>query len=304
MIFGIDLQPGDRIITSVAEYGSNFIAYLQLAKRRGVVIDVVPEETNGELSLEKLEECLSGSQRRPKLISISHVPTSSGRVYDAEGVGKLARAYGVPYLLDACQSVGQLPVDVKALNCTFLSATSRKYLRGPRGAGFLYIDRNALAGFEPAALDVRGAHWESKNAYAMRHDARRFEQFEMSVAAKVGLGTAVEYALGVGLQTARRRIDHLATLMRRRLEACDGVEVRDKGARLCGIVSFTVEGVSGSEVQRAAGVEGINVSISSIGSSRLDFEARGLRDVVRASVHYYNTEWEIDALVAVVKTLV
>ena len=138
----------------------------------------------------------------------------------------------------------------------------------------------------------------------MRHDARRCEQFEMSVAAKVGLGTAVEYALGVGLQTARRRIDHLATLMRRRLGACDGVEVRDKGARLCGIVSFTVEGVSGSEVQRAAGVEGINVSISSIGSSRLDFEARGLRDVVRASVHYYNTEWEIDALVAVVKTLV
>ncbi|CAD7702548.1 unnamed protein product [Ostreobium quekettii] len=304
VVFGMDFQPGDRILTSVAEYGSNFINYLQLAKRRGISIDVVCEEPSGDISLENLEELLTGGPAPPKLISISHIPTSSGRVYDAEGVGRLASQYGVPFLLDACQSVGQLPVDARRLNCTFLSGTSRKYLRGPRGAGFLFVAKSALdAGFEPCALDVRSAQWTSREGYKMRSDARRCEQFEMSVAAKVGLGVAVKYALDVGLEAMWHRIRHLAGLLRSRLGEIRGVQTRDVGPNLCGIVSFDVEGVDAAEVAAALKAERISVSVSGIDSSRLDFEKRGLRDVVRASVHYYNEEWEIERVGEAVQRL-
>lgn len=300
-------KPGDRILTSLSEYGTNYITYLQLKKRFKIEVDVIPETAEGDICLSSLEQEINDASKAPVvLISLTHIPTSSGRVYDAQRVGSLAKKYGIVYLLDACQSIGQMKVDVREIGCDMLSGTGRKFLRAPRGSGFLYCSSKILMmdKFEPASLDVSSAEWQSDELYKVKPTAIRFEKYEMSFAAKVGLGIALRYCNDVGIESIELRIQWLASRLRAKLHAIDQVKVCDVGARLCGIVSFTVAGVSSDDVHTSLQtVHGISTSVSRITSSRLDFENRGLVDIVRASVHYYNTETEIDALVNAVKKI-
>jgi cysteine desulfurase/selenocysteine lyase len=203
----------------------------------------------------------------------------------------------VPFLLDACQSVGQLQVDVERIGCDMLSATGRKFLRGPRGTGFLYVRRALLERLEPPFLDLHAATLTAPDRYEMRPDARRFENWESDVAARIGLGVAVDYALEWGLEAIEARVTVLAETLRERLRAVNGVRVHDQGFRRCGLVTFTVEGVSCEQVQRALRERSVRTTISRARSAQLDMPRRGLAEVVRASVHYYNTEDELDRLV-------
>jgi len=298
--------PGSRILTSLSEYGTNYITYLQLKKRFKIEVEVIPETAKGDICLSSLErEINDGSKGPVALISLTHIPTSSGRVYDAEGVGKLAKKYEIVYLLDACQSIGQLRVDVHEIGCDMLSGTGRKFLRAPRGSGFLYCSSEIMETFEPATLDVSSAEWQSGERYKMKPTAIRFEKYEMSFAAKVGLGIAVQYCNDAGIESIERRIQWLAFQLRSKLDSIDQVQVCDVGARLCGIVSFMIAGVPAGDVHTALQTEhGISTSVSRITSSRLDFENRRLVDIVRASVHYYNTTTEIEALVFAIKNIV
>ncbi len=283
-------RPGDRILTAQAEYGSNYIAYLQIAKRKGIVIDAVPNDETGQLSLSALENMIDD---RVKLITITHVPTNGGLVNPAIGVGRIANRAGIPYLLDACQSVGQMPVDVQEIGCDMLTVTGRKYLRGPRGTGFLYIRPAMFERFEPLMLDNHAATWTSHDTYKIRVDARRFENWEDYVAGKIGLGVALDYALGWGLENSYARVMQLASSFRAQLSARNGVTVRDIGRETCGIVTFTGDGFGPDEIRAEMARKKINVTHSTRFSTRLDMDERGLDSVVRASVHYYNTEGEI-----------
>lgn len=295
--YALRFQPGDRILTARAEYASNYLAFLQVARRTGAEIVTIPCDESGAVSLPALERLIDD---RVKLIAVTHVPTNGGLVNPAEGIGRLARAAGVPFLLDACQSVGQMPVDVAAIGCDMLSATGRKYLRGPRGTGFLYVRQSLVERLEPPFVDLHAATWVAPDAYEIRPDARRFENWESYVAGRLGLGAAVDYALAVGLDAIAARIDILAARLRRMLDEIPGVVVRDLGTRRCGIVSFTrADEASDALKARLAGLN-MNVSVSRPSSTLLDFEARGVPEVVRASVHYYNTEDEIDRFVAAV----
>ena len=184
--------PGDRILTAQAEYAANYVAYLQVARRTGAVIEVVPSDASGQLDVAALERMIDG---RVKLIAITWVPTNGGLVNPAAAVGRVARAHGITYLLDACQAVGQMPVDVAALGCDLLAATGRKFLRGPRGTGFLYVREALLERLEPPMLDHFAAPWVARDRYRLRDDARRFETWENNYAARLGLGVAVDYAL-------------------------------------------------------------------------------------------------------------
>ncbi|HVJ39867.1 MAG TPA: aminotransferase class V-fold PLP-dependent enzyme [Dongiaceae bacterium] len=298
--YSLRFQPGDRILTSVAEYASNYIAFLQIARRQGVEILAVPNDDHGQISVTALRDLIDA---RVKLIAITHVPTNGGLIQPAAAVGAIARAHGIPYLLDACQSVGQLQVDVEAIGCDFLSATGRKYLRGPRGTGFLYVRRAWLDRLEPPFLDLHAANWVAADRYEMLPDAKRFENWERSVAGVLGLGAAVDYALAIGLPAIEADLRRKAAILRQKLAALPGVIVRDIGEEQGGIVTFTREGVASADIKAGLARSGINVSVSRRSSTYLDMTARHLADVVRASVHYYNAEEEIDRLVAAVGSI-
>ena len=301
LFYAIPLRKGDRILTAQCEYGSNYIALLQRAKQTGAIVEVVPNDAHGQLSTQALREMLDA---HVKLIAITHVPTNGGLVNPAREVGEVARQAGVLYLLDACQSVGQMPIDVQAIGCDMLTATGRKFLRGPRGTGFLYVRHDILDQLEPPFLDMQAAEWVTKDKYVVRQDARRFETWEINIAGKIGLGVAVEYALGWGLEAIEERVVALAAMLRERLGAIAGVVVQDQGQKQCGIVTFTVEGAASGVVKERLAVHNINVWTSPCRSTRLDMEARGLEDVVRASVHYYNTEDEIERLCRAIAQLI
>ena len=215
----------------------------------------------------------------------------------------VAEAAGVPYLLDTCQSVGQIPIDVTELHCDFLVGTSRKYLRGPRGMGLLYVAERWFEHLEPVALDLFGARWLAGDRYQMRPDARRFELFEQNMAAKAGLRAAVEYAVDVGVESSWARVQTLGTALRTLLSAIAGVEVLDRGPVRCGIVTFTVRGHTPAEVKAALTAQRINVSTSTIWSARYDMARNAPDGVVRASVHYYNTDDELELLARAVASL-
>jgi selenocysteine lyase/cysteine desulfurase len=231
------------------------------------------------------------------------VPTNGGLVNPAEGIGEIAREHGVLYLLDACQSVGQMPVDVSRIGCDMLSLTGRKFLRGPRGTGVLYVRRDLLERLEPPFLDLHAAEWVQHDRFEIRKDARRFENWETNVAGKMGLGVAVEYALQWSLDSIWDRVRALASQLRESLAELPGVDVRDLGRVKCGIVTFTVAGTGASEIRDRLASGGINVSVSACNYTRLDMTARDLEELVRASVHYYNTVDEVNTFVEVLRAM-
>ncbi len=295
-----DFKPGDRILTAEAEYAANYIAYLKVARDRGAVVEVVPSDESGQLSVAALEDMIDD---RVKLISVTHVPTNGGLVNPAPEIGKVARAAGVPFLLDACQSAGQIPLDVEALGCDLLSVTGRKYLRGPRGSGFLYVRKTMLERLEPPMPDLHSAAWVARDRYELRPDARRFENWEFNYAAVIGLGVAVDYALGWGLEAIEDRVVKLAHHLRLRLDEELGLPVYDLGARKCGIVTTALPGIESAEVRDRLNAQGINASYSTPDSTRIDAEKRDLPDLLRLSVHYYNSEDEIDRLIQALREI-
>jgi cysteine desulfurase / selenocysteine lyase len=298
--YSLRFAPGDRIVTAANEYASNYIAFLQVAQRTGAEIQVVESDAAGEVDLEALRKLLDD---RVKLIALTHVPTNGGLVQPAARVGELARAAGIPFLLDACQSAGQIHLDVDALGCDMLSATGRKYLRGPRGTGFLYVRKALLAEMDPPSLDLHAATWVAQGKFEVRSDAKKFETWESAAATRLGLGVAIEYALALGLKKIEHRVQHLAALLREQLAQVKGVTVRDLGRIRCGIVTFTCNGHSAGEVMQRLKANGIAVRTIELSSARIDMEQRGLDELVRASVHYYNTEAEIERLCVAVRAI-
>lgn len=299
--YSLDFKPGDRILTCVSEYSSNYISYLQVAKKTGAEIVVIPDDKHGQIDLGALDRAID---KRTKLVSISHVPTQGGLVQPAEAVGKITNDAGVLYLLDACQSVGQLPVDVRKIGCDFLSMTGRKYLRGPRGTGFLYAKARTTAHIEPVFLDNHAARWTDDNGYTVVGDAKRFENWERYFAGVIGLKVAADQANELGIDAIWARLRELADGLRARLAALKGITLTDLGQVKGAIVTFAVAGADHTALKMALRTQAINVSVSTQFSSRLDLKGRGLSDVLRASVHVYNTEAELDRFVAALDAVI
>jgi selenocysteine lyase/cysteine desulfurase len=290
------LGPGDRILTGRAEYGNNALTYRLAAQRTGAEVVVVPDDADGQIDLEALGALID---RRTALIGLTHVPSSGGLVNPVAEVGALARAAGVPYLLDATQSAGQLPLDVGAIGCDFLCGTGRKFLRGPRGTGFLWVSAGIVDRLEPQVADLFSASWDGA---AVRWDpgARRFEAFERSVAGLLGLGAAVDQALELGIDAIGARACALGERLRGQLAGLPGVTTADQGRRRCAIVTFQRAGVDVEEVHAALGRAGVNASVAAPAQALFAAEAGRPGPLVRLSPHYYNTEAELDRAVEVV----
>jgi selenocysteine lyase/cysteine desulfurase len=300
VFYAVPFRPGDRILTCRAEYASNVIAFLQVAERTGARIEVIDDDASGQLDIEDLRRRLDD---RVRLIAITHVPTQGGLVNPAEEVGQIAADVGVPFLLDACQSAGQLDLDVERLRCDALSAPGRKYLRGPRGTGFLYVRPRLRERISPAVLDLHAATWTDPDRYQVRETAQMFETWERDVAATLGLGAAVDYVLAWGIRAIAEHVSALGRQLREDLRQIPGVHVQDQGARQCGIVTFTVTGRPAAEVHSQLAAADINTSVSLRQYAQYDLAARDLPDLVRASVHYYNTAEELQRLVEAIDGL-
>jgi cysteine desulfurase / selenocysteine lyase len=296
--YAFRFKRGDRIVTSVADYISNYLAYIQVAQRTGAEIVTVPNDDRGQVSVDALRDLVD---ERVKLVAITHVPTNSGLVNPVAEIGAVTRAAGIPYLVDACQSAGQIPLDVDAIGCDALSATGRKFLRGPRGTGFLYVRRGLLEQLEPPLVDMRAADWVAPDRYQLRRDGRRFEEWEQDYAGKVGLARAMDYALEWGIAAIWDRVRELGERLRVLLSNVEGVTVYDPGNVRCGIVTFTVHGISAERIKEALARERVNVTVSAVSSAVIDSQERNLPDLVRASVHYFNTDEELARAVECVR---
>jgi cysteine desulfurase/selenocysteine lyase len=299
--YSLRFSPGDSILTTISEYGSNVIAYLQQARRYGVEVRFVPNDEHGQIDTRALEAMIDS---RVKLISISHIPTGGGLVNPAHEVGRIAKAAGVPFLLDSCQAIGQLPLDVEALGCDMLCGTGRKYLRGPRGTGLLYVRRSLIEQLEPPLLDQHAATLLSPTEYVVRPDAKRFENWEQFFAGKAALGVAIDYALSYGLEAIRERVYALAAQLRGALATLDGIRVTDEGLERCGIVTFEPSRLAPTQIKERLREHRINVTTPKGSGSLVSFQHRGLTELVRASVHYYNTEAEVDYFVQTLQRVV
>jgi selenocysteine lyase/cysteine desulfurase len=352
LFYSLKFTADDVILTSVAEYGSNYIPFLQVAKQTGCKVMVVPNDEHGQLDVHALSTYVTDTYKgQVKLIAVTHIPTNGGLVNPAAAIGAVAKEHDIYYLLDACQSVGQVPLDVKAIGCDFLSGTSRKYLRGPRGIGFLYVNKRVCEQIEPVFLDIHSATWGGSASYApkdsqgtaavavkvlpssldsssyyVRTDARRFETWETSIASQLAFGTAVEYAIDLGIDNIYADITALATWLRGELASIPGVVVADLGKEKCGIVTWYVsldqlteqhgegrcdeaafERVLAPAAIKAAlcsNPKRINVTVTGATSTLLDAQQRELPELVRSSVSYYNTREECEQMLVVLRGLV
>ena len=300
VFFSLDFSAGDEIICDHTSYASNYIAHLQAEQRYGTKTVVIPPNKFGEVDIEALKTLITP---KTKLISITHMPTNGGLVNPAEDIGKVARQHDIMYLLDACQSAGQYPLDVDKIGCDFLSSTGRKYLRGPRGTGFLYASKKRLNDITPLNLDLHSAEWSSKNSFKQLDNAKKFETWESNIAAKIGLMTAVKQINQIGINKIWTRVTELADYLRSELEKIAEITVRDMGKVKSGIVTFTSSRFSPEEMQTYFSQHNINTVTPTLSGTRIDMEARKIEALIRSSVHYYNTKREIDNFVSLIKQL-
>src|SRR5260221_2136402 len=297
-----DFKAGDVIVTTRNDYISNQLAYLSLARRYGVEVRRAADLVSGGADPQSVKELLRDP--RVRLLAVTWVPTNSGLMQPVEALGEVAKAAGVPYVVDGCQAVGQIPADVVKLRCDFFSGTARKLLRGPRGIGVLYVSDRALQrGDFPLYIDMRGADWLSADSFAQAPDARRFENWEFAFSLVLGLGEAARYALEVGVQNGGRRASELDATLRSKLSALSGIRVLDRGSELAALVTIEVAGWDATELSKLLRTRGINSSASLRAHAVIDMDDKRAASALRLSPHYYNTEEEIDRVVEQLKAV-
>jgi selenocysteine lyase/cysteine desulfurase len=289
--YSVPLGAGDRIITAHSEYGSSVLAYWQVARRTGAELVVAPNDSSGQVDVDALASLVD---ERTKLIGLTWVPTSGGLVNPVHRVGRVARDADVLFLLDATQVAGQLPIDVTSVGCDMLTGTGRKFLRGPRGTGFLWVGQRALERLEPFVAEIHSARWLGGDEFEWVDGARRFETWESSYVNVLGLGAALEQALELGVEATAQRCVSVGRRLRDGLERIPGVQTHDLGVERCAIVTATIAGRPAEQVERLLAERGINVTTTAPDDNQLDPRGAGVHPFVRFSPHYYNTEDEID----------
>jgi selenocysteine lyase/cysteine desulfurase len=296
-----DFRPGDVLVTTRNDYPSSQTMYLALARRQGLVVQRADDLPEGGVDPESVRRLVRNP--RCRLVSLTWVPTNSGLVQAAAAVGAVCEEAGIPFLIDACQAVGQMQVDVTSLRCDYLAGTARKFLRGPRGIGFLYVsDRTLAGGAYPLYVDMRGAEWTWADDFRLYDGARRFENWEFAYTLVLGMGEAARYSLAVG-EVGFARARALAAALRTKLTALPHVRIMDRGAEQCAIATVAIPGRDLAVVKLELRSRGINTSVSDRDDGVMDMSAKGVTQTLRLSPHYYNTEAELDAAVGALDEL-
>lgn len=292
----IPFKKDDVILTTDFDYASNQIAFLFLQKKHGVKVIRAANTSKGGVDVDSVKALIK--KYDPKLVAVTHVPTNTGLVQSVEAIGKICHKKEILYLVDACQSAGQLPLDVEKIRCDFLSATFRKFMRGPRGIGFLYVSDKVLdKNFEPVFPDLHGAVWTKDNVYELDKTAKRFEYWEKPYGLMLGAKAATEYANKIGLKNIEEEVVHLANYTRQKLSKIKNVRVLDEGEYLCGIATAWHPNWDKPALQKFLREKNINISIAPFNSAVIDFNKKGVDGAIRISPHYFNTEREVNQLI-------
>jgi selenocysteine lyase/cysteine desulfurase len=287
---GADWSPHDRIITTGVEYPANIYPWMDISRRHGVELVMVPEETSADGARRvPLEHILNAAAHpRTKLLALSHVEFASGQRHDIAAVGRFCRQRGILFCIDAIQTLGVLPVDVAAMHIDYLSADGHKWLLGPEGAGFFYCRRELLPKTRPLVvgwMNVVNCEEYGSYDFTLKPDAGRFESGSYSVPAFLSLKAALELLLSAGIDAVAARVKSLTD----RLIA--GVSSRGykvisprAGEEWSGCLSFTSDRHDHQAIFRTLRHE-----------RHTEIAVREGR--LRASPHFYNTEQQIDRLV-------
>ena len=289
---GIDWRAGDRIVTTGVEYPANVYPWMDVAKRFGVELVMVPEETGEDGARRvRLERILEEAQHpRTRLVALSHVEFASGQRHDLAAVGRVCREKGKLFCVDAIQSVGVLPVDVVGMGIDFLSADGHKWMLGPEGAGIFYCRKELLEGIRPLIvgwMNVINADDYGHYDFTLKPDAGRFECGTHNVAGLLGMKAAIELLAEVGIERVAERVRLLTERVIEgvRRKGYQVVSPRGQG-EWSGIVSFVSSKHDHKEIWKRLRKE-----------ERIEIAVREGR--LRVSPHFYNTEEQVERLVEV-----
>lgn len=287
---GLDWQPGDRVVTTAVEYPANVYPWMELARSRGVNLIMVPEETGADGGRRvPLENILREADHpRTRLVSLSHVEFASGQRHDVAHIGAFCRTNGKLFNVDAIQSIGAVPMDVKGMHIDYLSADGHKWMLGPEGAGIFYCRRELIERTRPLMLgasSVINALQYGTYDYTLRPDAGRFESGSLSLASFFGLKGSLELIESIGMANIATRIKQLGDRLIAALIAKGYSIISPRhGEQWSGIVSFTSPSHPHEPIVRAL---------------RRDHHTEiALREGrLRASPHFYNTDEQIDRFI-------
>lgn len=283
----------DVILTTKDDYVSNIISFIHINRRFGSQIKFVDCLDSGDLDYEDLARKLE--QYKPTIFALTHIPTSAGTIHDAEKAGEICANFDTYYLLDACQSIGQLDVDVRKIKCDFLTVTGRKFLKAPRGTGFLYVANHILdTDMGPLCIDLAGSTWDSETSFKFGSEAKRFEFWEKNYSNFLGLTQAIREINEIGIEKIAAYNKMLSGYFRNELEQVDGLKIYDHGSLKGNIITWKIPGLKQSEISKLFHERRVIFSFSSNTSALYDLNKKGEEWLVRFSPHFFNTTEEAD----------
>ncbi len=285
-----EISKNQNIIIFENEYGSNLIYY----RKQNLNLKIVKINSNGKVCFKDLKKKID---KNTKIVCLCHVASQCGERMEAEKIGKLIHSINpnILFVVDACQSIGQIEVDVKKIDCDVLVGSGRKYLRGPRGTGFIFIKNSIRKNLQPLILDLRNTKLTKKGLKVSK--ANIFENFEYSPALKIGLSKAIEKINLFGIKKIEFDIAKKSKYLRKKLEYFNDISFFENKECLTGINTLRIRGYSTYQLYQYLLSKKILTSISSYSSSSLYFKKKLVNDVLRISLHQYNTFNEINYLI-------
>ena len=293
----VNLEKGDNIIIFDNEYGNNF---LSLLKKKNVEIRVSEIDTNGKICLSNLKKKID---KKTKIICVCHIASQSGNIQNVEEICKVSKKLNnkIIFLLDACQSIGHIKIDVKKINCDVMVGSGRKYLRGPRGTGFMYIKDSIKKNIRPSIFDSRSC--VLKKMKTILYKKNLFETFEFPPALIIGLSESLSYLNKLGIKKIEKKIKNLSIYFRKKIKKINSVTVYENPLLLSGINTISVEKKPVEKIHKYLLKKKILTSICTTSTSYHHFEKMNVKKLLRISFHHYNTRKEIDYLVEVLNDL-
>jgi cysteine desulfurase / selenocysteine lyase len=287
------LNAGDEIIISAMEHHSNIVPWQILCEEKGAILRVVPIDDEGEFLLDEFEKLLTS---KTKLVAVTHVSNALGTITPVRQIIDMAHDRHIPVLIDGAQAVPHFPVDVQELDCEFYGFSGHK-LYGPTGIGVLYGKAELLESMPPyqgGGDMIRSVTFE-KTLYAPIPS--KFEAGTPHIEGGIGLGAAIDYLEGIGMETINTYEQELLAYAMSAVRAIPGVRIFGTAREKAGVISFSLEGVHPHDIATILDQEGIAIRTGHHCAQPV-MERFGVPAMARASLAFYNTKVEIDALVA------